>query len=541
MSSPYKSRLFTFLNRQSIQWQDRLGKTARQLKVAIAWGTQIVLYPFYLALQTSRLVGRQLQGQGASLPTLGPVTNPPTDQVAQNLVATLNQAIAQVPHQGPLSSDLAALSVTTAAPLATIPQTLGGALREILHRQWQTLTAPSRQILQQGPITAIASLLDTREIVLIQRGRTIIHLPQGFQQALKQYLVVAMAQFHRQRRQYLKQRYQGPLWAPKYLPNIDSSNPNLITAARGFLQLMGWVQHSPVAVAIDLFGESRLSVPILPALPPALPLVPPLPLEKTLIQWDQKIWQWENTKPLFPPAIAPPNLPDPLAPRSSGWQTLWIKAIAYFSGKLPPAPSSSVPVNAVPRPQSLVVKPQESGRWLQWDDLFPGAPHPENDPAPNPQAPGHWLNPIRKLFGQALPTEAIALVPAPSPAGSQACPTPDLGDLWLETAAMATPRTSLTSPYAMAHLGPNQDPSPSDRPGGALGRQTPQEGQNLDHQPDWLEIQATSSGYVRDPLEIILGWLDQGILWCEELVVALAQWCQQCWQRIFTPPPKDSD
>jgi hypothetical protein len=44
--------------------------------------------------------------------------------------------------------------------------------------------------------------------------------------------------------------------------------------------------------------------------------------------------------------------------------------------------------------------------------------------------------------------------------------------------------------------------------------------------PDWIETQATPTGYVKHPLEQLLEWLDFAMLWLEELVLKVWRWVQ---------------
>jgi len=45
---------------------------------------------------------------------------------------------------------------------------------------------------------------------------------------------------------------------------------------------------------------------------------------------------------------------------------------------------------------------------------------------------------------------------------------------------------------------------------------------------DWIETQATPTGYIKHPLEQILEWLDRAMFWIEELFVKVWRW----WQRL---------
>ncbi len=47
------------------------------------------------------------------------------------------------------------------------------------------------------------------------------------------------------------------------------------------------------------------------------------------------------------------------------------------------------------------------------------------------------------------------------------------------------------------------------------------------HQPNWLEVESVSVGYVKHPLEKILGWVDVIMTWLEKLVAQVWQLCQQ--------------
>jgi hypothetical protein len=44
-----------------------------------------------------------------------------------------------------------------------------------------------------------------------------------------------------------------------------------------------------------------------------------------------------------------------------------------------------------------------------------------------------------------------------------------------------------------------------------------QTSQGFNFKPDWIDISATSLGYEKHPLEQILEWLDQSILWIEQI------------------------
>jgi len=54
---------------------------------------------------------------------------------------------------------------------------------------------------------------------------------------------------------------------------------------------------------------------------------------------------------------------------------------------------------------------------------------------------------------------------------------------------------------------------------------------HLDAAPDWIETQATPTGYVKHPLEKILQSVDHAMLWLEELILKIWQWLQRLGRR----------
>ena len=69
---PYQSRLLNFISKQSRQLVDNCDRTWRQVQSATLNATQILLYPAYLLVQSSRMLARQLResSQKVDLPEL---------------------------------------------------------------------------------------------------------------------------------------------------------------------------------------------------------------------------------------------------------------------------------------------------------------------------------------------------------------------------------------------------------------------------------------------------------------------------------------
>jgi hypothetical protein len=52
------------------------------------------------------------------------------------------------------------------------------------------------------------------------------------------------------------------------------------------------------------------------------------------------------------------------------------------------------------------------------------------------------------------------------------------------------------------------------------------------HQPDWLEVKSVSVGYLKHPLEEILGWVDVIMTRLETVVAEVWQWAKEKWQNF---------
>ena len=203
--------------------------------------------------------------------------------------------------------------------------------------------------------------------------------------------------------------------------------------------------------------------------------------------------------------------------------------------------------------QTATLSPKaKSNSWLAWEDLFLTLDSPLTDAPPDP-----WTEPM----DQAIPTSPSATV-------SEAIHTPHALPGQIEI-SVRNPVWSLvkrrlrfkkaeiqpTSKPAIKHQSPNAIATPSspkvvthaeasphhvaslqDHAFGALAHVeqgttkpiTPRSPKAvLDYTPDWIETQATPTGYVKHPLEQLLEWLDIAMLWLEKLLIKIWQWVKK--------------
>ena len=92
-SRPYKSRLFNFVNRRSLQFRDRIGETLRHLKVAAEWGAQLLISPLHWIFQSRSWTGEVL-GTASSNKALPPaeiyLSDPPVDQPLEKILTAID-------------------------------------------------------------------------------------------------------------------------------------------------------------------------------------------------------------------------------------------------------------------------------------------------------------------------------------------------------------------------------------------------------------------------------------------------------------------
>lgn len=289
-SGRYQSRLFKFLNRQSVRLNDRVDRTIRNIKVAAVWGVQILLYPMYLLVQGGLSVGRQLTAEAeAGWPKLKEFTHkdhkeqppqetlPESDTPIQRVLSEVNT------FSLPEVSDLAVLQPAVLVELDSQgvidqPETsdngqlIAASTTELAQHQRANQDGLTGKQTRKNryAIQGVASLLATRSLVLVTVENQILDIltPQQ-QQKLASKMSWEVANLLRQRR--LVQSSQLKTTTPR-LSTLDQ--PRVFLPLRIFWKVMAWVQASPVAIAANVFQESSLVGHDVPSSSQVLPLFP---------------------------------------------------------------------------------------------------------------------------------------------------------------------------------------------------------------------------------------------------------------------------
>ncbi|MBE9226429.1 hypothetical protein IQ264_13455 [Phormidium sp. LEGE 05292] len=238
----YRSRLFNFVSRQTRRWIDRGERATRQVTTATVWGVQILVYPIYLLFQSARLAGKQLQhflqGLTGSQSDLQPL---PADTPIQNVLETVKS-----------------LALPANLSNTNLPESLSGSLVNaelVVSTEKSGILTVENPSLHHQEIQGIATLPENRLLVLINRQNQILDvLSQQQQKQLEKQISLELAQYwHHQR------LVQDALRPTMYLPPPASSE-NALPPIRLWQNFMAWMQRGKVAGAINLFQEETLQL-----------------------------------------------------------------------------------------------------------------------------------------------------------------------------------------------------------------------------------------------------------------------------------------
>jgi hypothetical protein len=325
---------------------------------------------------------------------------------------------------------------------------------------------------EPSEIRGIATLLTNRTLVLVTAQNDILDILTPEQQVrLFHFMIGELANYWRQQKQFSSSptiAKLGPAPTPFFLP-LPSDRPHLFPPIRAFRRLMAWMQLSPVAIATNLFQESRLVESIAPS-------------EPILIQSDQLPWSsleafWVDLLGV-PSATFRANLVHWL---ETG-QTTAEHLVERLTEPLfrDSAPRAELPSQSLPPLRSAEANPSP---WFSPNDLSPSRPMRTETTRPAD-------SPARAIAAE------IAVPPVRQPA----------------TAAEVT---IVASSVASS--------SPPTRPESATKPKT------LEIVPTYIETEVKLVGYVKHPLEQVLEWLDSGMLWIEKNIARMWHWLRNCF------------
>ncbi|MGJ3254452.1 MAG: hypothetical protein ACFE0J_25465 [Elainellaceae cyanobacterium] len=243
-SGRYQSNILNFLSQQRLRLNDQYQRRSRQVKLVAVWGTQILLYPLYALFQTSRLTSRQI---GRAVRRVMPRLRQ-TNHLVQALVhpARLKPPPTVDTPTWKIMEGVQAFEL----PIRIQSEALGRVPTKATHR---TLNRQSIQI------RGIATQCSTGKLVLVTTDNRSLDLFTPRQcDRLRQKITSELASYHRDRL-----RAQSELsstasdhadWRALPLP---TEYPQQWSMLKRLNRLMAWMQTSQVAIAANVFHESR--------------------------------------------------------------------------------------------------------------------------------------------------------------------------------------------------------------------------------------------------------------------------------------------
>ncbi len=274
---PYQSRLLNFISKQSRQVADNCDRTWRQIQAATLSATQILLYPAYLLVQSSRMLSRQLResSQKVDLPELEEYDGDENPDFSGNWYPGEISDESSIDQILSLAENLLNSS-QTATTLASFPLLINQAnpatekadrdlhpainfIKQAAKHQTTSVLEPPQPKTQsdsQSPkVQGIATFIPARTLVLVGDDNRILDILTPEQQELLEGRITwEVANSGPGRREITQKQL-------KFNLGLESAaKKSRLAPVRRFWELMTWLQSSPVAVKRNQFGESILAV-----------------------------------------------------------------------------------------------------------------------------------------------------------------------------------------------------------------------------------------------------------------------------------------
>lgn len=285
-SGRYKSRLLNYMVEQSQKLSEQAGHRLRQARTGFVWGAQVLLYPLYVAFQSSRVVGRRLS-QGGPMPGRQARLTPPSADDVLSSVLKLARDLAdegaitisadpqpiEQPIEQPSLGEMSGQVTVTASvnQLQEIPVEAFANQASVAGQSIDVTLAPSphpKQLKSANPndghilvggvdIRGVASQLGNRALVLVDNGNRVVPLESEQQWNLQQTIVQQVADFNYRRQRYSQQLALAEA-GDRPLP-LPQPRTKQFSGVRWMAHLMGWMQTSDLAQSTNLFKESQLA------------------------------------------------------------------------------------------------------------------------------------------------------------------------------------------------------------------------------------------------------------------------------------------
>ncbi len=282
-SRPYKSRLFNFVNRRSLQFRDRIGETFRHLKVAAEWGAQLLISPLHWIFQPRNWTGEVL-GTASSDKALPPaesyLSEPPVDQPLEKILTAIEPWF-ELPDASVLTANLndvkpdhsprkkeivlssqffqqiqqqletPAPSQNLALPPAIAPQNPNPRPLGNLVSQIKNIFSPTKDLVIRG----ISCVIENRQLVLTTADNEILDVLSLEQQnLLRQSIRAEMANYWYERRLQwsISQKMLG------FIPLVNEQTEKVLPPVQLLWQTLHWLESQSFRPKLPQLTQSAL-------------------------------------------------------------------------------------------------------------------------------------------------------------------------------------------------------------------------------------------------------------------------------------------
>ncbi|MBH8563171.1 hypothetical protein I8748_13420 [Nostoc sp. CENA67] len=533
-SGRYQSRLFNFVHQQSRRLTQQWEHTLRHLQVATQRGVEVLFYSVYQLFQSVESSGKRLytkQSQPklklqASDRDFQPETPPNADIPIQRVLESVQNLASEVAIVTPPTTQ--ELGETKDVISSQSPVPLKSWWQKLFHRPTtnaslsQSLTikdnsADSLTLSKQEDslkphlpvVQGIASNLASRNLVLVCTNNEILDILTPQQQTKLQDRIISEVAEYWHSWQLVEAQKETNL-----LPEINQLLAKLTGVNTANMPALG------EGTAKDLLDTGRV-LEFLDAVVAKLEANAIIPVQQRgqeIVRFTQhqfSIFIYAKQQLAARGNIA---VSDDLETHWLNIQALIAAAINYFFGvsqdkQLEMGKFDRQSQNQL-RDRRTMVLPKSSNLqneilvedpWLNWDDLFSNSQTIAQIPTSSSNKKSALpSNPSTKLPGKnKLPVQ-------PPKAGSGLVQRK-------KTSQNITPTQNKSKKVTSAN---------SESCEGEVSQQQFSQNSKVEAKPDWIEIKATSMGYVKHPLEQILEWLDSAMLWVEKIFVNIFHFLQ---------------
>ena len=493
-TSPYRSRIFNFLNQQTQRLTEKCQQAARHFKIATVWGIQAVVYSLQAIVQSVQQAGKQLKAN-------------PQEQNPKLSETKISQNEEILPTDHPIKK---VIEAAREIPLQ----------EDFVKKTLLSVTNPSEQ--NQNPIQAVASLRQTKTLVLIAAKNEILDiLNHTQQQKLKQTILAETASYTRYRRQNETQKPQQNLPNPTQTQQLAPASP--------LNEIKTWLKTGPLGVSLNIIQDAVI-----------------IANPKNLLEQNQKPTTETNTYQTIKQLLLPPAK---AAVENS------IQAVQNFN--LPTAQSLQTSLSQTS--QTIVNQVKQIALDLVTDPIPAPIETPQTENSPIKTFLQNTLNYLSQETSESTSENSSKNLSKPAKTDKQKTPKIEtnqtllsFSNLFPNTPTLATANSNqITLNQNQTISNPNlekiqvgetlqkiqqttrkkskktnvlkttkKQPNPTEKNKTIQTKQT----NKVQHTPDWIEIKATSVGYVKHPLETLLGWIDKALLFLEEIILAILQW-----------------